>query len=208
MIKDLIPAIISEPVLPQAIRIHGHDPRRAKCASSHRDIHHSLLILRRDCQFHDLLDLFRRKDTFKSLKDPLRGRNIDPFAPVGHAKCWKGLLKFLRRIMVFDPSRNPHRLFGSSASAQAQSAGHAAGELTNRDEMGKTLGGTTFRPSISPVMFESWFPNASFAFRGGVKGLPTLSRAAPRKNGSISTETPYASRSGRKRTALVNPNHE
>lgn len=191
MIENLIPAIIPEPVLPQAVRIHGDDPRCAKSASTHRDIHHSLLILRRDGRFHDLLDLFRRKDTLKSLKDPLRGRNIDPFAPVGHAECWKGLVKFLRRIMVLDPSRNPHRLFGIiSFRAGPIVQDRRQGGLTNRDEMGKTLGGTTFRPSISPVMLESWLPNASFAFRGGVKGLPTLSRAAPRKNGSISTETP------------------
>jgi hypothetical protein len=42
----------------------------------------------------------------------------------------------------------------------------------------------------------------------GVKGFPTPSRAAPKKKGTISTETPWVLRRGRKRIALVNPNQE
>lgn len=152
----------------------GHPRSRSRSkvrsASSHREIQYSGPILRSDGQLHDLLGLIRGRDTYISLEDLLRGRDIEPFAPVGHAQCWKGLLKFLRRIMILDLSRNPHWLFGSSDSAQAQSGRQAAWELTNRDETGKSFGGTTFRPISSPVMFESWFPNACFAFRVSCNG--------------------------------------
>src|ERR1700761_4190666 len=81
-------------------------------------------------------------------------------------------------------------------------------ELTKSDKIGNSLGRMTFRPSISPVKVESCSANASFHFGVGVNGFPAPSRAAPRKNGIISTETPYALRSGRWRTAFVKPNHE
>lgn len=191
MIKNLVPAIISEPGLPQVIRIHGHNRRCAKSASSQREIDHCLLSLQRDGQFHDLLDLIRGKDTFKSLKHSFWSRDIDPFAPGGHAKCWRSLLKFIRRIMVFEPIHNPHRLLNHQLPPKPnrQDSRQGSSQIEMRRGNLRGGGGTTFRPSISPAMFESWFPNASSASRGGVEGLPTLSRAPPTKNGSISTGT-------------------
>ena len=80
--------------------------------------------------------------------------------------------------------------------------------LTNKDDIGITFGRTTFNPSSLPIISVSWISKASFAFSGSVKELPALSRAAPRKNGIISTETPCTLRRSRKRNILVKPNQE
>ncbi len=80
--------------------------------------------------------------------------------------------------------------------------------LTNRDRIGNSSGRITFKPNISPVRFESCSAKASFHFGVGANGLPAPSRAAPKKNGTMSTEMPYVLSSGRYLTVLVKPNHE
>lgn len=56
--------------------------------------------------------------------------------------------------------------------------------------MGNSLGRTILMPNKCAVVSVSCFENASLALGMGVHGLPTLSRAAPRKNGMMSTDTP------------------
>lgn len=74
--------------------------------------------------------------------------------------------------------------------------------------MGKSFGRTTFKPRSSPVISESCFAKASLAFGVGVNGLPTPSRAPPKKKGIISTEMPYSLRRGRNLTVFVKANQE
>ena len=74
--------------------------------------------------------------------------------------------------------------------------------------MGKSFGGTIFRPSSCPVVSLSCVENASFHFGVGVHGLPALSRAPPRKNGMMSTATPWAFSRGLYLRMLVKPNQE
>lgn len=80
--------------------------------------------------------------------------------------------------------------------------------LTNKDDIGKVSGATTFNPSNLPVKSLSCAEKACFHCGVGVNGFPAASRAPPRKNGRISTSIPCATRSGRIFLMFVKPNQE
>jgi hypothetical protein len=90
--------------------------------------------------------------------------------------------------MVLHPCRDTDRLVESSIpAARAYWIGR---RLTKSEGMGNSLGCTSLIPSNSAVVSVSCFENFSLDFGVGVQGFPTLSRAPPRKNGIMSTETP------------------
>lgn len=111
MIQNLIPAVVSKPVSSMALRVYSLDPWCAECTGALCQFDDTLLIFRSDGFLDDLLDFVLGENALQSRGDTFGLRNVDAFAPVCHAKSRKRLLKFLRRIMVFDPRRDPNSLF-------------------------------------------------------------------------------------------------
>lgn len=116
VIKDLIPPVVSKPVFPDTVRVHGDNPRSAKGSSTHGQFNDSLFVFRRHGLLHDFFDLFRREDTVQSLKNTFWSRYVDAFAPVCRAQCRKRGFEFLRRIIILDPGSDANGLENGSIS--------------------------------------------------------------------------------------------
>jgi hypothetical protein len=197
VIQNLIPAVISKPISSVPLRVYSLDPWCTECAGSLGLFDDTLLVFRTDGFLDDLLDFVLGENALQSSGDAFGLCDIDTFAPIGFTKSRECLLELLRRIVVLDPCCYPNSLCVCAIIRIKCRLKTDEPGLTKSDKIGNSLGRTTFNPNISPVNVESWSAKASFHLGVGVNGFPAPSRAAPRKNGIISTETPYALRYGR-----------
>jgi hypothetical protein len=203
--KDLIPSIVPEPAPLLCTPVDTYDPRGAKSTGSLSDVDDSLLVFGRECILHNLVDFESREYAIESLVKAVACRDIDTFAPIARDQSFEGRLELLRWIVEFDERCDADRLYIHETRLGSISQRI---QLTNRDDIGKTSGATTFSPSSFPVKSLSCAEKACFHCGVGAKGLPAASRAPPRKNGRISTSTPCATKSGRNFLTFVKPNHE